>query len=124
LANQVEKDIANSIQYLSENGFIIMHDCNPPTEYHARETYNFINGPAGGFWNGTTWKAFVKARTMYYSCCIDSDWGVGILSKKNRPGFNILPHNENPYFDSNIFNNKRLEQLNLLSFEKFSGSFE
>lgn len=123
LAYQVEKDILNSVQFLSENGFIVMHDCNPPTEYHARETYNFVNSPADGFWNGTTWKAFVKARTTYYSCCIDSDWGVGILSKKNWPCFNILPNNENIFFDFNIFKNKRAEQLNLLSFDKFSKSF-
>ncbi len=124
LANQVEKDIGNSMQHLSENGFIVMHDCNPPTEYHARETYHFINGPANGFWNGTTWKAFINARTKYHSCCIDSDWGVGILSKTNRQGFNLLLQNENPYFDFNVFNNNRSEQLNLLSFETFSGNFE
>ena len=120
LAYQVEKDIFNSIQFLSEDGFIVLHDCNPPTEYHARETYHFKNSPADGFWNGTTWKAFVKARTIYYSCCIDSDWGIGILSKKNRIGFNILANNENPYFDFNVFNNGRSEQLNLLSFGQFS----
>ncbi len=124
LAYQVEKDILNSIQFLSEDGFIVMHDCNPPTEYHARETYDFVNSPADGFWNGTTWKAFVKARTIYYSCCIDSDWGVGILSKKNRTCFSILPNNENAYFDFNIFSENRKEQLNLLSFDVFSGSFD
>ncbi len=120
LAYQVERDIINSIQFLSDNGFIVLHDCNPPTEYHARETYNFINGPAEGFWNGTTWKAFVQARTEYYSCCIDSDWGVGVLSKNARPCLNKFSFNENPYFDFNIFNEKRAEHLNLLSFDQFS----
>ncbi|MEO8770336.1 MAG: class I SAM-dependent methyltransferase [Ferruginibacter sp.] len=123
LAYQVEKDIFNSIQFLSENGFVVLHDCSPPTEYHAREAYNFVNGPAEGFWNGTTWKAFVKARSIYASCCIDSDWGVGILSKKNWPCFNKLTSSENPYFDFNVFSDKRSEQLNLLSFERFSERF-
>jgi hypothetical protein len=49
LAQQVEKDIINSIQFLSENGFIVMHDCSPPSEYHARESYNFNNGPLMDF---------------------------------------------------------------------------
>lgn len=120
LADQVEKDIANSIQFLSEDGCMVIHDCNPPTEYHARETFGFHNSPAGDVWNGTTWKAFVKVRTMYYSCCIDSDWGVGIISKKDRPCFNILQTNENKFFEFSVFNAKRIEQLNLLSFEKFS----
>ncbi len=124
LAQQVEKDILNSIHFLAENGVIVMHDCNPPTEYHARESYNFVSGPADGFWNGTTWKAFLKARTIYYSCCIDSDWGVGLLSKKNRSCFNILPGNENPYFEFALLNNKRKELLNLLSFDQFSQSFD
>ncbi|MEO7523343.1 MAG: class I SAM-dependent methyltransferase [Ferruginibacter sp.] len=120
LAYQVDRDIKNSMQFLSEHGFIVMHDCNPPTEYHARETYNFVNSPADGFWNGTTWKAFVKARTMYYSCCIDTDWGVGILSKQSRPCFNVLENNENPYFDFNILNTTRKEQLNLVTYHEFS----
>jgi len=37
---QVEIDIRNSLKHLSENGTIILHDCNPPTEYHARADYN------------------------------------------------------------------------------------
>ena len=123
LAHQVEKDIINSIEFLSEKGFIVMHDCNPPTEYHAREAYDFVYSPAEGFWNGTTWKAFIKARTIYYSCCIDSDWGVGILSRQSRPCFNILPNNENVFFDFSIFNDQRTEQLNLLNFENFSENF-
>lgn len=123
IAYQVEKDIENSMKFLSEDGFIVLHDCNPPTEYHAREAYNFNNSPADGFWNGTTWKAFVKARTIYNSCCIDSDWGVGILTKKKMACFNISPKNENDFFDFTFFNNHRIKQLNLLSFEKFSDSF-
>ncbi len=121
LAQQVEKDIFNSIQYLSEDGFIVLHDCNPPSEHHARETYSFYNSPAGGAWNGTTWKAFVKARMTYNSCCIDSDWGVGIISKSAKPGLNILKNSEeNHFYEYSIFNDKRKEFLNLLSFESFT----
>ena len=34
-ADQVERDIINSLNHLSDNGSIVLHDCNPPTEYHA-----------------------------------------------------------------------------------------
>lgn len=122
LAEQVDRDILNASKYLSENGFIILHDCSPPTEHHARETYQFDSGPAEGFWNGTTWKAYLKARTTYYSCCIDSDWGVGILSKQNRGCFNLLPHNNNPFFEFHVLDRGRKEQLNLVSFSEFSRS--
>ena len=37
LEEQVAKDISHSLQHLSEQGFIIIHDCNPPTEFHQRE---------------------------------------------------------------------------------------
>ena len=32
LEHQVDKDINNSLNHLSENGVIIIHDCNPITE--------------------------------------------------------------------------------------------
>ena len=124
LAEQVEKDISNAMQFLSEEGFIVLHDCNPPTEFHARENFEFNFTPAGGAWNGTTWKAFVKARKMYHSCCIDTDWGVGIVSKKERPLLNILGSNENIFFEYNDFSLKRQEQLNLISFDTFTKSFQ
>jgi len=39
---QVERDIKNSLNHLSENGTIVLHDCNPPTEYHARGEVPYI----------------------------------------------------------------------------------
>lgn len=119
LAEQVERDIENSLKHLKEDGFIVMHDCNPPTEFHARETYEYKLSPSKGYWNGTTWKAFFKYRkkTKYYSCCIDTDWGVGIISKdKNIGSFSKI---ENPYFEFKTFENNRKESLNLISFEEF-----
>jgi hypothetical protein len=123
LSEQVDKDISNAIEFLSEDGIILLHDCNPPTEFHARENFEFNFTPAGGAWNGTTWKAFVKARKSYYSCCIDTDWGVGIISKKERPHFNKLDLIENTFFEYNNFNLNRKEQLNLISFDVFTKYF-
>ena len=79
LADQVDRDIKNAMNFIKEDGFIMLHDCNPPSEWHARESYNFHSSPAGGFWNGTTWKAFLKWRVNpeVYSCCVDTDWGGG-----------------------------------------------
>ena len=76
LAEQCYNDILNSVNYINDDGFIILHDCNPPSEWHARENKNFNLSPALNHWNGTTWKAYYKARTELniFSCCIDSDW--------------------------------------------------
>jgi hypothetical protein len=119
LAEQVKKDIDNSLQYLNIDGFIVLHDCNPPTEFHASESYEYRMSPSKGYWNGTTWKAFFKFRQEkeYFSCCIDTDWGVGVISKKINLG--EATKIKNPFFEYRILENNRKESLNLLSFEEF-----
>ncbi|MDX8338073.1 class I SAM-dependent methyltransferase [Draconibacterium sp. IB214405] len=117
LAQQVDRDIKNAMRYIKDDGFIVLHDCNPPSEWHARESYEYFNTPAGGSWNGTTWKAFLKWRSnpSIYSCCIDSDWGVGILSKTCQIGNNIKPIN--PFFEFSSLKKNRKKYLNLIDFE-------
>ena len=117
LAEQVDRDIENALLYIKDDGFIVLHDCNPPSEWHAREEYYYYHTPAHGYWNGTTWKAFLKWRFNpdVNSCCIDTDWGVGILSKKYKIGENI--ECTNPFFEFNIFDTNRRKYLNLIDFE-------
>lgn len=119
LAEQVDRDIKNAMDYIKDDGFIVLHDCNPPTEWHARTDYNYHYTPAGMFWNGTTWKAFLKWRfnSNIQSCCINSDWGVGILSKSHKIGQSIEQTNQFYEFSELIANRK--EYLNLLTFEDF-----
>ena len=119
LAEQVDKDIDNALNFLKDDGFVVLHDCNPPTEWHARETYSFYSSPADGAWNGTVWKAFLKRRfeKSLYSCCIDTDWGVGILSKNINIGSST--NKVNPFFEYKEFNKYRKDYLNLISFEEF-----
>jgi hypothetical protein len=118
LAEQVDRDIMNSLQFIKEDGFIVLHDCNPPTEWHAREEYSFDLTPARGAWNGTTWKAFYKHRfnETLTSCCVDSDFGVGILTKRNI--FNRLTLNSNPFFEYKVLNLHRKEYLGIMTFSE------
>lgn len=117
LAPQVDRDILNALNYITKDGFIVLHDCNPPTEWHARELFEYNYSPAGKKWNGTTWKAFLKWRfnSSVNSCCVDSDWGVGILSKHYQIGKNI--ESVNPFFEYSLLNENRKEYLNLIDFE-------
>lgn len=119
LASQVDIDVKNALKYIKDDGFIVLHDCNPPTEWHARESYEYFQTPALGFWNGTTWKAFLKWRynPSVNSCCIDSDWGVGILSKNRKIGEHI--ELQNPFFEFALLEANRKEYLNLIDFETF-----
>jgi len=119
LAEQVDRDIKNSLEYLKEDGFLVLHDCNPPTEWHAREDYYYEDTPAGGYWNGTTWKAFQKWRynDSVTSCCIDTDWGVGVISKKHHIGKAVESKNE--FYEYNVLNKDRAALLNLTAFGDF-----
>lgn len=120
-AEQVDRDIENALKYITDDGFIVLHDCNPPTEWHSREAYTYVHTPAGDTWNGTTWKAFLKWRfnSSVNSCCIDSDWGVGILSKKYAIGKSIEA--TNPFFEFDLLDENRKHYLNLIDFETFKG---
>ncbi|WP_456439216.1 class I SAM-dependent methyltransferase [Psychroserpens sp.] len=117
LAEQVDRDIENAFNYIKDDGFIVLHDCNPPTEWHARENFGYRNSPASGYWNGTTWKAFLKWRfnSSINSCCIDSDWGLGIFSKKYQIGKSIEP--TNAFFEFSSLDENRKEYLNLIDFD-------
>lgn len=82
MMEQVDKDIENSLNCLNEGGLLLLHDCNPPTEFHQRENY-CVDGKYPS-WNGTVWKSIVKLRFNRDDLkvnVIDTDWGVGIISK-------------------------------------------
>jgi hypothetical protein len=122
-AEQVDRDIKNALEFIKEDGFIVLHDCNPPTESHAREEHKYEISPAMQNWNGTTWKGFVKWRQnpAVFSCTIDTDWGVGIISKTKNVGSYTKEVNE--YFEYSVFSKNRKEFLNLINFEDFKSFF-
>ncbi len=119
LADQVDKDIFNALNFISDDGFIVLHECNPPTEWHAGSAHSYRHSSAGSQWNGATWKAFLKWRSdpSIYSCCIDSDWGVGIISKSHLIGQYLDKNLE--FYDYSELENNREEYLNLTSFDEF-----
>lgn len=120
LADQVDRDIVNALEIVKDDGFIVLHDCNPPDEYYAREDYSYANGPSGSFWNGTTWKAFYKSRHKHniYSGCFDCDWGVGIITKrKDLELLNNLSVFDNPFYEFSKFKLNKKNHLNLIPFQ-------
>jgi hypothetical protein len=122
LAEQANRDIINALKFIKSDGFIVLHDCNPPTEWNARDNFSYSYTPAGIYWNGTTWKAFLKWRynPSVNSCCIDTDWGVGILSKDNKIGSCIKETNH--FYEFSHLMKNREKHLNLISFDAFKKS--
>jgi len=123
LAEQVDRDIKNSMELLKEDGFIVLHDCNPPSQWHARENFEYKHSPAKGAWNGTVWKAFLKWRRNpeVTACCIDTDWGVGIISKQVKLGEVLVDSCE--FYEYTDLEKNRKEFLNLISFSKLQEMF-
>lgn len=114
-ADQVEKDIKNSLNHIVDGGFILLHDCNP-VSYDAqlipRQTIA---------WNGDVWKAFVdfKINNPLYQCnVIDTDFGVGII-KNLGDNYKL----ENRINDWDYFNNNRKELLNLITWDEFKTTY-
>ena len=110
-AEQVEKDIQNSLNHIVEGGFIILHDCNP-VSYEAqlipRQTIA---------WNGDVWKAFVDFKSHHpkMKCCVvDTDFGVGVIKVGEK--IHTLQAN---IWSWNYFNKNRKQLLNLITPEEF-----
>ncbi|CAM9387564.1 unnamed protein product, partial [Discosporangium mesarthrocarpum] len=61
-AEQVLRDVENSLAFLEEQGTIVLHDCNPRHEvsqwYPQPPKNNAVHA-----WNGDVWKAVVNLRT-------------------------------------------------------------
>ena len=125
LADQVYRDIENCLRILDSPGFLILHDCNPPTHYHAREDY-LEKGPAGPYWNGTTWKAFVKFRENHENKAfvIDTDWGVGVICSHLFDKSCIGRVTTNPFYEFKKFEETRMASLNLIDFSQLDRFIE
>lgn len=111
-------DVLNSIKVLTSEGFIVMHDCNPPTKYHARSYKEYLN--TRGEWNGTTYKAFIRLRKElkdWNFFTVDCDFGCGILTKNKIKINNTIDLERE--IDWDFFNDNRKELLNLISFEEY-----
>lgn len=91
---QVMKDFRNCLQYLSERGFILFHDCNPET----REAAEYAHSPEEMMkkfpgkspeWNGDVWKAILDIQCSYPDIevfVLDCDYGVGVARRKKGAG--------------------------------------
>lgn len=117
-ADQVYRDIENSIKILNTNGVIICHDMNP-------SDYKMQCVPRCQVeWTGDCWKAFVEFRMRnpdLETFVIDTDYGVGVIRRNNHKlmqNFNI--DIELTY--SNLEKNRK-EWLNLINVNDFKGVF-
>jgi hypothetical protein len=112
-------DVLSSFQYLSSNGYVIMHDCLPPNKaastpfelFPNKEEISKIDGWTGE-WCGDVWKTIAYLKELYFDileCFIlDTDYGLGIIY------FKKMIQIEN-YINKDVF-----ERINLLSYENLT----
>lgn len=113
-ADQVEKDINNAINHLSEGGTIVMHDCLP-TSKRMQE----IPLQEQDAWTGDTWKAFLKFREFpdLEMNVVDSDWGCGIIRKGKQEPFGVYK----PNYEGFVKN--RNSWMNVITVEEFKAKY-
>ena len=128
-ANQVERDIINSLKFLNPNGYIICHDINPLIEERQllkhdprRQLYVKTEKEKGNnkyaLWNGDCWKAWVKLRNTrpdLQMFTVDCDYGCGVICKGYQEILNISELDINY---ANLVKNRK-NWLNLISVEEF-----
>jgi len=99
-------DVINTLDYLDQDGIIIMHDCNPQT---AEAECSFSDWEKRGFtglWNGDVWKVIVYLRALRNDLNIfvaDCDHGLGVITRGK---------NENP-----LQGFKSFEEIDALSYK-------
>jgi hypothetical protein len=85
-AEQVERDILNSLNFLNKGGFIVCHDMIPKSEGHQKVPR------VQSAWTGDCWKAWVKLRSQKTNIemfVVDRDRGCGVIRKGNQETINI-----------------------------------
>jgi len=113
-ADQVEKDINNSLRFLKKNGYIVCHDISPTSEAMQ------IVPQAQKEWTGDCWRAWVKIRSTnpnVYMFVVNADMGCGIIQKGSQSLLRLsMECSELTYEHLNV--NRKL-WLNLVSIDDF-----
>lgn len=112
----VWRDITNSLKHISENGIILVHDCNPPSEKLARKK------PKEGraTWYGDGFKTIMILRSQHddvFVRTIDTDCGIGVIKpvKEKQPLIKISN------LTYKIMDANRKYSLGLISVDEFKG---
>lgn len=112
---QVTKDINNSLNFISNNGLIIIPNINPINKSYQRIKYitdgNYLP------WSGTMWKSFVNLRmnNKYLEMrVLNCEMGLGIIKKGKQKCYKNIKN-----LKYNDLDNDRENMLNLISTYEF-----
>ena len=75
------RDVENTLRYLTDDGVIILHDCNPQSAGAAGRFEDWTEG----VWNGDVWRTIIHLRSQHPDLnvfVLDCDHGLGIVTKR------------------------------------------
>lgn len=116
------RDVENTLNYLQQDGVIILHDCNPQTAASTISFEEWKNKNYEGNWNGDVWKTILHLRSLRKDITVfvlDVDYGLGIVCK--RPPEDTLHFTQTEIYNLtyNDFDKKRQQWLNLKPMQYF-----
>jgi hypothetical protein len=117
-SDQVDKDVQNSLNHITDDGFIILHDCNPLV-YEMQ-----IVPRVTGLWNGDVWKSITRLRCTEPNLevmVVDMDWGVGVVKKGNQIIYDKAPLDKCLTWE--YFDEYRIELNNLITVNEFYNKY-
>jgi len=118
IADQVKKDIINSLNFLNHGGFIVCHDMSPIT----KDMQSVPKANVGPGWTGDCWKAWVNIRSHNPNLkmfVVDTDLGCGVIQR----GAQELLDLKGLELTYENLNRNRKEWLNLISVEDFEAEY-
>lgn len=110
------RDVENTLNYLSENGVIVLHDCNPPTKAASVSFKEWEARDRSEIWNGDVWRTLLHLRSLRADInvfTLDCDQGLGIITKgkaENKLNYSLPEILQFKYED---FNANRAQWINL-----------
>ena len=112
--NQVKKDIMNSLNFLNQEGIILIHDCLP-NNFYAQAT------PRCQYeWNGDVWKAIVEFRTRkeidVYTCY--ADYGIGVIFKRQNKNLLNYPKKDYSKLKFSEYYNDYNKLMNIIEYDE------
>lgn len=84
---QALRDVDGCLRHATADGVVVMHDCNPPSEFAAKRHREEVATEAGidRSWCGDVWKAVAYLRAARPDLSVevlDTDFGVGIVKQE------------------------------------------
>nr|QBK88122.1 MAG: methyltransferase domain protein [Marseillevirus LCMAC202] len=123
--DQVERDIFNSLACLTNDGILVVHDCNPSTYKCTRDMQSVTEmiEKTQGVWCGNVYQVIIKLKITRPDLkiqVVDTDFGCGLIEKKNSEHVK-LPKAK--LIKWKYFCKHRAQLLDLISVETFKKSY-